>query len=55
MMQALLRHDHVDSAAAYIHLAPAHLRRGSMPRARSVPASRAELFDAFRACLKATA
>ena len=27
VMQALLGHDHVDSAAAYIHLAPAHLRR----------------------------
>jgi site-specific recombinase XerD len=27
VMQALLGHDHVDSAAAYIHLAPAHIRR----------------------------
>jgi len=27
VMQALLGHDHVDSAAAYIHLAPAHVRR----------------------------
>lgn len=27
VMQALLGHDHVDSAAAYIHLAPAHLRK----------------------------
>ena len=27
VMQALLGHDHVDSTAAYIHLAPAHLRR----------------------------
>lgn len=26
VIQALLGHDHVDSAAAYIHLAPAHLR-----------------------------
>lgn len=25
-MQALLGHDHVDSALAYIHLAPAHVR-----------------------------
>jgi integrase/recombinase XerD len=27
VMQALLGHDHVDSAAAYIHLAPAHIRK----------------------------
>lgn len=27
VMQALLGHDHVDSAAAYIHLAPAHVRK----------------------------
>jgi len=27
VMQALLGHDHVDSAAAYIHLSPAHVRR----------------------------
>jgi integrase/recombinase XerD len=27
VMQALLGHDHVDSTAAYIHLAPAHIRR----------------------------
>jgi len=27
VMQALLGHDHVESAAAYIHLAPAHVRR----------------------------
>jgi site-specific recombinase XerD len=26
VIQALMGHDHVDSAAAYIHLAPAHLR-----------------------------
>ena len=26
VMQALLGHDHVDSTAAYIHLAPAHVR-----------------------------
>jgi integrase len=26
VLQALMGHDHVDSAAAYIHLAPAHLR-----------------------------
>lgn len=27
VMQALLGHDHVDSSAAYIHLAPAHVRK----------------------------
>lgn len=27
VLQALLGHDHVDSSAAYIHLAPAHLRK----------------------------
>jgi hypothetical protein len=27
VMQALMGHDHVDSAAAYIHLSPAHVRR----------------------------
>jgi site-specific recombinase XerC len=27
VLQALMGHDHVDSAAAYIHLAPAHIRR----------------------------
>jgi site-specific recombinase XerD len=27
VMQALLGHDHVDSSAAYIHLAPTHIRR----------------------------
>jgi site-specific recombinase XerD len=26
VLQALMGHTHVDSAAAYIHLAPAHLR-----------------------------
>jgi site-specific recombinase XerD len=26
VVQALMGHDHVDSAAAYVHLAPAHLR-----------------------------
>lgn len=26
-MQALMGHDHVDSAAAYIHLSPQHVRR----------------------------
>ena len=26
VIQALMGHDHVDSTAAYIHLAPAHLR-----------------------------
>jgi len=26
VLQALLGHDHVDSAAVYIHLAPAHVR-----------------------------
>ena len=26
VIQALMGHDHVDSAAAYIHLAPAHVR-----------------------------
>jgi site-specific recombinase XerD len=26
VIQALMGHDHVDSAAAYIHLAPTHLR-----------------------------
>ena len=27
VLQALMGHDHVDSAAAYIHLAPQHVRR----------------------------
>jgi site-specific recombinase XerD len=27
VMQALLGHDHVDSSAAYIHLAPTHIRK----------------------------
>jgi site-specific recombinase XerD len=27
VMQALMGHDHVDSAAAYIHLSPQHVRR----------------------------
>lgn len=27
VLQALMGHDHVDSAAAYIHLSPAHVRR----------------------------
>jgi site-specific recombinase XerC len=26
VIQALMGHDHVDSSAAYIHLAPAHVR-----------------------------
>ena len=26
VLQALMGHDHVDSSAAYIHLAPAHVR-----------------------------
>jgi site-specific recombinase XerD len=26
VIQALMGHDHVDSAAAYIHLAPGHVR-----------------------------
>ena len=26
VLQALMGHDHVDSAAAYIHLSPAHVR-----------------------------
>lgn len=38
VMQALLGHDHVDSAAAYIHLATAHVRReldAARPRQRA--------------------
>jgi site-specific recombinase XerC len=26
VMQALMGHDHADSSAAYVHLAPVHLR-----------------------------
>ena len=26
VLQALMGHDHVDSSAAYVHLAPAHVR-----------------------------
>ncbi len=31
VLQALIGHDHVDSSAAYIHLAPAHVRAATMP------------------------
>jgi len=41
VVQALLGHDHVDSAAAYIHLAPAHLRAAyDQARARQRQAHR---------------
>lgn len=41
VMQALLGHDHVDSTAAYIHLAPAHVRR-EFDAARSRQRSRSQ-------------
>ncbi len=43
VMQALLGHDHVDSAAAYIHLSPTHVRRAyddARARQRSQAAGR---------------
>ena len=43
VMQALLGHDHVDSTAAYIHLAPAHVRAAydaARARQRTLPADR---------------
>jgi site-specific recombinase XerD len=41
VMQALMGHDHVDSAAAYIHLSPAHVRRSfDEARARQRQAGR---------------
>ncbi len=43
VMQALMGHDHVDSAAAYIHLSPAHVRRAyddARARQRSREAAR---------------
>jgi len=42
VLQALMGHDHVDSAAAYIHLAPAHLRAAyDAARSRQRSAERA--------------
>jgi len=43
VMQALMGHDHVDSAAAYIHLSPAHVRRAydqARARQRAIEAAR---------------
>jgi site-specific recombinase XerD len=43
VLQALMGHDHVDSSAAYIHLAPAHLRAaydGARARQRALGTSR---------------
>ena len=43
VMQALMGHDHVDSAAAYIHLSPQHVRRAydeARARQRSLEAAR---------------
>jgi len=43
VMQALMGHDHVDSAAAYIHLSPAHVRRAydeARARQRGIEAAR---------------
>ena len=43
VMQALMGHDHVDSAAAYIHLSPAHVRRAydeARARQRAIEAVR---------------
>lgn len=43
VMQALMGHDHVDSAAAYIHLSPAHVRRAydeARARQRAIGAAR---------------
>jgi hypothetical protein len=37
VLQALMGHDHVDSAAAYIHLSPAHVRPVAQVPPRSVP------------------
>jgi integrase/recombinase XerC len=41
VMQALMGHDHVDSAAAYIHLSPVHVRR-AYDQARARQRSREE-------------
>ena len=51
VLQALMGHDHVDSAAAYIHLAPTHLR-AAFDAARARQRARepeAELLAALRA------
>jgi site-specific recombinase XerD len=43
VMQALMGHDHVDSAAAYTHLSPAHVRRAydeARARQRAIEAAR---------------
>jgi site-specific recombinase XerD len=40
VLQALMGHDRVDSAAAYIHLAPAHVRKAydaARARERATP------------------
>ena len=68
VLQALMGHDHVDSSAAYIHLAPAHVRaaydaarerqrpagRPLMPPVKTVvPEQAAAIYDAYRDCLAA--
>ena len=69
VLQALMGHDHVDSSAAYIHLAPAHVRaaydaaldpaarlagRPLMPPVKTaVPPQAAPLYDAYRVWLAA--
>jgi site-specific recombinase XerD len=37
VLQALMGHDHVDSSAAYIHLAPAHVRAAHDAASPSAP------------------
>jgi Phage integrase family len=67
VLQALMGHDHVDSSAAYIHLAPAHVRAAYdacpgtaarlaggplMPPVKTVvPPQAAPIYDACLACL----
>ena len=47
VLQALMGHDHVESSAAYIHLAPAHVRAAyDAARQRQRAAPRKELADA---------
>jgi len=56
VMQALMGHDHADSSAAYVHLAPVHLRASYDAAAlANVPSSPdpAALLDAYAAHLEA--